>query len=113
VAILGVAGYQLWRAFTEKFMEDMETSRLGAAGETAVEAIGIAGLVARAVVFGLIGSFVVKAALEYDADEAIGLDGALATLAGASYGSVLLGLTAAGLIAYGLFCVVQARYRRI
>jgi hypothetical protein len=113
VAILGVAGYQLWRAFSEKFMEDMETGRLSAAGETAVEAIGIAGLVARAVVFGLIGSFVVKAALEYDADEAIGLDGALAKLAGASYGSVLLGLTAAGLIAYGLFCVVQARYRRI
>jgi hypothetical protein len=64
-------------------------------------------------VFGLIGAFLVKAALEYDPDEAIGIDGALAKLAGASYGSLLLGLTAAGLIAFGLFCAVQARYRRI
>lgn len=113
VAILGVAGYQVWRAFSEKFMKDMETSRLSPAAETAVEALGITGLLARGVVFGLVGIFLVKAALEYDPDEAIGLDGALATLAGASYGSVLLGLTAAGLVAYGLFCVVQARYRRI
>lgn len=113
VAILGVAGYQVWRAFSEKFMKDMETSRLSPAAETTVKALGITGLLARGVVFGLVGIFLMKAALEYDADEAIGLDGALATLAGASYGSVLLGLTAAGLVAYGLFCVVQARYRRI
>ena len=113
VAILGVAGYQLVRAFTEKFMDDMETGRLGALGETAVEAIGIVGLVARAVVFGLVGGFLVKAAIEYDPDEAIGLDGALAKLAGADYGLLLLGLTAAGLVAYGVFCAVQARYRRI
>ena len=113
LAILGVAGYQLYRAFSEKFMDDIETGSLGAAGETAVEAIGIVGLVARGVVFGLVGAFLVKAALEYDPDEAIGLDGALAKLASASYGSLLLGLTAGGLVAYGLFCVVQARYRRI
>jgi hypothetical protein len=113
LAILGVAAYQLYRAFTEKFMDDMETGRLGQAGERTVEAVGIVGLVARGVVFGLVGAFLVKAALEYDPDEAIGLDGALAKLAGASYGSLLLGLTAAGLISYGLFCVVQARYRRI
>ena len=113
VAILGVAAYQLYRAFSEKFMDDMETGRLGRAGERAVEGIGVVGLVARAVVFGLVGWFLVKAALEYDPDEAIGLDGALATLASASYGSLLLGFTAVGLVAYGVFCAVQARYRRI
>ncbi len=113
LAILGVAAYQLFRAFSEKFMDDLETGHLGNAGETAVEALGIVGLVARGVVFGLVGGFLVKAALEYDPDEAIGLDGALAKLASASYGSLLLGLTAGGLVAYGLFCVVQARYRRI
>jgi Domain of Unknown Function (DUF1206) len=113
LAILGVAAYQLYRAFTEKFMDDMETGRLGRAGERTVEAVGIVGLVARGVVFGLVGAFLVKAALEYDPDEAIGIDGALAKLAGASYGSLLLGLTATGLIAFGLFCAVQARYRRI
>ena len=63
--------------------------------------------------FGLIGWFLVKAALEFDADEAVGLDGALAKLVNAPYGPILLGLTAAGLIAYGLFCAAQARYRDV
>ena len=34
-------------------------------------------------------------------------------LAQQPYGGVLLGVVAAGLAAYGLFCFVQARYRRI
>ena len=76
-----------------------------------LETLGVVGLLARAVVFGLIGWFLGKAAVEYDPDEAIGLDGALAKLTEAPYGPLLLGLTAAGLIAYGLFCIAQARYR--
>jgi Domain of Unknown Function (DUF1206) len=74
---------------------------------------GVAGHVARAVVFTLIGVFVIKSALQYDPKEAIGLDGALQKLAGAAYGPYLLGITAAGLIAYGLYCLVDARYRDV
>ena len=59
------------------------------------------------------GFFIVRAAWEYDPKEAIGLDGALAKLANAEYGPLLLGVVAAGLFAYGLFCLVQARYRRV
>ena len=53
------------------------------------------------------------AAVQFDPDEAVGLDGALRKLADAPYGPVLLGLTAAGLVAYGLFCAAQARYRDV
>jgi hypothetical protein len=77
------------------------------------ERTGVVGLLARSVVFGLIGAFVIKAALEYDPKEAIGLDGALQKLAGEAYGTWLLGLTAAGLLAYAIFCFVEARYRRV
>jgi hypothetical protein len=65
------------------------------------------------VIFGLAGLFLVRAAWQYDPKEAIGLDGALAKLANADYGPFLLGCTAAGLLAYGLFCLVQARYREV
>jgi hypothetical protein len=65
------------------------------------------------VVFGLIGWFLVKAAVEYDPKEAIGLDGALQKLVHQSYGAWLLGITAGGLIAYALFCFVEARYREV
>jgi hypothetical protein len=75
--------------------------------------IGIVGLLARMVVFGLIGVFLVKAALDYDPRDAVGLDGALQRLAAQTYGDVLLGIVAAGLVAYGAFCLVDARFRRV
>jgi len=65
------------------------------------------------VVFALVGIFLIKAAVEYDPDEAIGIDGALRKLAEQTYGTVLLGVVAAGLLAYAVFCFVQARYRRV
>ena len=42
-----------------------------------------------------------------------GLDGALESLQGQSYGPYLLGLAALGLVAYGAYCLLNARYRRI
>ena len=74
---------------------------------------GMVGHVARAIVFGLVGVFLVKAAIDYKANEAIGLDGALAKLYGHSYGPWLLGAVAAGLVAFGIFSITEARYRRI
>ena len=73
----------------------------------------VVGHLARGVVFGLIGIFLTRAAIEYDPKNAIGLDGALHRLADASYGSYLLGVTAAGLVCYGLYCLVDARYRDV
>ena len=75
--------------------------------------LGIVGYTARGVVFLLAGFFVVRAAWQFDPKEAVGLDGALARLAHAEYGMLLLGLAAAGLLAYALFSFVQARYRKV
>jgi hypothetical protein len=44
---------------------------------------------------------------------AVGLDGALQKLAHQSYGPYLLGLTAAGLVAYAIYCLADARYRDV
>jgi hypothetical protein len=74
---------------------------------------GAAGHVARFVVFGLIGVFVTKAAINYNPNDAIGIDGALQKLSHAGYGPYLLGLTAFGLVCYGLYCLVDARYRDV
>ena len=74
---------------------------------------GVLGHIARGVVFTLIGIFLGKAALDYNPDEAIGLDGALQKLAKASYGPLLLGLTAAGVICYAIYCALDARYRDV
>ena len=75
--------------------------------------LGTIGHVARAVVFALVAVFLLKAAFDYKANEAIGLDGALAKLYDGAFGSWLLGAVAAGLIAFSCFSLVEARYRRI
>jgi hypothetical protein len=55
----------------------------------------------------------IKAAVEYDPTKAVGLDGALAKLAHQSYGSALLGVVAAGLVAFAIYSLADARYRKI
>ena len=65
------------------------------------------------VVFVLIGYFLAKAAIDYDPDKAVSVDGALAAVAKASYGKVLLGIVAAGTIAFGAVLIADARYRRV
>jgi hypothetical protein len=75
--------------------------------------LGTIGHVARAVVFGLVAVFLIKAAYDYKANEAIGLDGALGKLYDGAYGAWLLGAVAVGLIAFACFSLVEARYRKI
>ncbi len=109
-ACIVVAGlYNGYRAVTRKFQDDW---RGGGESRKWGTRAGVVGLLARMVVFSLIGAFVIKAAVEYDPQEALGFDGALQKLAQQAYGHWLLGVTAAGLFAYALFCLVDARYRQ-
>ena len=113
LAVIGVGFWNGYRAVTERFKEDLETERMSATEERWTSRIARAGLLARMVVFSIVGWFLVKAAIEFDAKEAIGLGGALDKVARETYGSWLLGAVAIGLLCYGAYCVVQARYRAI
>ena len=114
LVMLGVALYQFIRGCEEEVpgrredRGDPERDRADL-----VPVLGTVGHVARAVVFCLVGIFLVKAAYDYKANEAIGLDGALAKLYNGAYGSLLLGAVAVGLIAFACFSLVEARFRRI
>lgn len=107
------AAFNAYRAVTQKFEEKWYVPDLGDGTKRLLAALGSAGLLARFVVFGLIGLFLVRAAYEYDPQETIGLDGALRKLVDGAYGDALLGALAAGLLCYALFCFVEARYRRV
>jgi hypothetical protein len=113
LCIVGAAVWNLYRGITRKFEDKWRTGEMGETARKWGGRAGVVGHLARAVVFGLIGIFVVKAAVDYKPKDAIGLDGALQKLAHASYGPYLLGLTAAGLVCYGLYCLVDARYRDV
>jgi hypothetical protein len=113
VVLAGVAIYQFARGVRHKFLKDSKTQQMAPTFKRWFTIFGTIGHVARAVVFGLVAVFLLKAAYDYKANEAIGLDGALGKLYNASGGPVLLGVVALGLIAFGCFSLVEARYRRI
>jgi hypothetical protein len=113
VVMIGVALYQGYKGITQKFLEESKTEEMSPRMRTWIGRIGTVGHLARAVVFGLIGAFLVKAAVEYDPNSAVGLDGALAKVANQPYGPVLLGIVAVGLIAFALYSLSDARYRKI
>jgi len=110
---LGIAGAGLGmarKAWTASFAR-----RLACTAETAswVVPLGRIGFTVRAVVFAIIGGFLLVAAYRSDPSEAHGLGGALLELQGQPFGRTLFGLVAFGLAAFGAFGFVQARYRRI
>ena len=67
-----------------------------------------AGYAARGLVFTIVGSLVVIAALETDPNEAEGFGGALTTLQQQAYGPWLLALVAMGLVGYAAHCVTRS-----
>ena len=113
LGFVGAGLYNVYQGVTTKFREELKTGQMSRGVERSAVASGVVGYLARGVVFALVGVFLGKAAIEYDPNEAIGIDGALLKLADASHGPLLLGLVAGGLIAYALYCLVEARYRKI
>lgn len=111
--IIGVGIFQLYKAYTAKFREELKLGEMSSTEQTWATRSGRLGFAARGVVFSVIGIFLMLAALRSDPGEARGLSGALRALEGQPFGSVILGVVAIGLIAYGVYMFVAARYRRI
>ena len=111
--LIAVALYQAYKGLAKKFLDDAKTGEMSEGVRKAYTALGVFGLVARAVVFALIGYGMIKAAIDYDPNKAVGLDGALRKLADASYGPVLLGLVAVGLVGFAAYSIMDARYRKV
>lgn len=103
-----------YRSITGKFRKHMKTGQMEREDvRPLVNVAGFVGHAARMVLFAMVGIFLVRAAWQYDPKEAIGIDEALAKLAHQSYGRWWLGAAAVGLFAYGVFSLLQARYRDI
>lgn len=96
-----------------RFRESLRLDQLSAQRERVLSLLGKIGFVALAVVLVIVGWFLLKAAVDFSSSQAVSLGGALAKLANATYGKWLLGITASGLLAFGLFELAQARYHRV
>ena len=75
--------------------------------------VGRVGFVARGVVLFLVGGFLINAGVHANPRDARGIGGALRELSRQPEGRWLFGAVALGLVAYGVFMLVLARYRRM
>lgn len=113
LAVIGFGLYQCYKGYGAKFRKRLKLHTMSERAARLATLSGRVGYIARGVVFCMIGAFLIQAGWHYNPREAKGLDGALQTLAQQSFGPWLLGAVAAGLAAYGLYSLVEARYRRI
>lgn len=113
LAIVGGGFYTGYRVVTRKYKKRLRTHQMSRAVRRWVTVVATVGLAARMILFLLIGVFLVKAAIRYDPNQAVGVDGALKRLADRPYGPLLLAIVAFGLFVYGLYSFVEARYRKV
>jgi uncharacterized membrane protein YidH (DUF202 family) len=112
-AIIVVVGLTLvFEGITRRFEKDLDMSGASPRTRRLVEVLGLIGTTARGAVFALAGFFVVQAAIDYKPAKAAGIDGALRALRDTAAGPLLLGVFAAGLIAFGVYGFAEARWRR-
>ncbi|WBA40837.1 DUF1206 domain-containing protein [Hymenobacter canadensis] len=108
VAIIGGGIYQIYKAYSGSFHKDVNSSDIPGGQQNTVYRLGQLGYTARGVVMAIIGYFFVQAGRQSRAAAVGSTDEAFDLLA--SMGPVVLGIVALGLMAYGLYMLVQAKY---
>lgn len=119
VVVVGIVGViflifaiaQVRKGVTDRFLKRIDMACLSAKAQALTLWSGRAGYVARGIVFGIVGAFLIVAAVKSDPRQARGLGGALDALFAQPFGPLLLGAVAIGLIAFGTFSALSARSR--
>ncbi|MBB3949746.1 DUF1206 domain-containing protein [Aureimonas jatrophae] len=108
--MLGVAGSQIGKAYTGSFLRFVSLPPAQAAWMTIVCRMG---LVARGIVFAAIAVLLLTGASRWNAAHPPGLEDGLEEIGSWPYGWLLLSATGAGLIAFGIYAIILARYGHI
>jgi hypothetical protein len=110
LAIIGIGGYLVYLAYTEKFAKHINAEGKSGSSGTAYLWFGKAGYTSKGVAFALVGGLFLYAGLSHDAKKSGGLDQALHKVLQQPFGPFLLVAIALGLACYGLFCFARARH---
>ena len=111
VIAVGVAA--VVKGVRRSFDEEIDTSSMAPAIRRGVGLLGQVGFIAKGVALSVVGGLLGYAAVTFDQQNSQGLDGALQKIAAQPFGGFLLTAVAAGFVAYGLFAILQSRYRRM
>ena len=113
LVIIGVGIAGIIKGVKKSFTEEIDTSSMSPTTRTGVLRLGQAGYVAKGLALSVVGGLLTYATLTFDRQQAQGLDGALQTILAQPFGRFLLTAVALGFVAFGLFAILQSRYRRM
>lgn len=108
LGIVAYGAYQLYAAWDAKLSKRLSLGEMDDRVRRKVVAVSRFGIGARGLVFFVIGGSVVVAAVKHNPGAVRGTSGALASLP-----DPVLAVVGIGLAAYGVYALVNARYRRI
>ena len=111
--VIGVGLYRLSKGLKVDVNDELDLSGMSSARITWTKRLGAVGEIGRGIGIGLVGFFLLRSAITYDATDATGLDGALRRLAVTSWGLVVVFVVGIGFAAYGIFCLATFTHRRL
>ena len=100
-------------AVRRTFLKKLDTAEMSAQTRKVVTALGIGGNTARGAVLAGAGVFIVVAAVQFNPDQAKGMDDTLRSFAHTPAGPWLLVLVALGLALFGAFSLACARWQKL
>jgi hypothetical protein len=113
LGVIGAGIHECYSGITGKYQENYLFRKSEGESRKFISVLGFLSFLARALIFALMGYFFIAAAIDYNPDEVVGIDGALLALSQTYYGKTILFVTASGLVCHGILSLYEARYRRI
>jgi Domain of Unknown Function (DUF1206) len=113
VIAIGAGLYRIMRGFKGDVTDDVDMSGMSSERARWTRRLGNIGEVGRGIAIGIIGFFLLRAAMTFHAEEATGLDGALRRFAENSWGVALVAVVGVGFVAYGVFCAATFTRHRL
>lgn len=107
LVVLGIGIYQGYLALRHNFDNQIKPYALTNRQIKIIKNLGRFGTIARAVVFALVGIFLLFAAYNSNSSDVKGIDDALLTILHQPYGVWLLGIVAVGLIVFGCYSLLS------
>jgi hypothetical protein len=111
--IIGVGAAAVVKGVKKAFSDEIDTSSMSPVARKSVARLGQVGYIAKGVALGVVGGLLSYATLTFERQKTQGLDGALQTILAQPFGRFLLTAVAFGFLAFGLFAMLQSRYRRM
>ncbi|MBA4156070.1 MAG: DUF1206 domain-containing protein [Gemmatimonadetes bacterium] len=111
--VLGSGVVELYFAFSRTFEVELGSDDVNRFERFCLLCTGWYGHAARGVVYSAAGVFTIRAAVQFDPDEARGLAETFRELAAQPYGAWIVGFIAAGFVAFGAYCILLAFHRHI